>query len=273
MVDVVSLVIAVISLAGTIVSAGIAASVTLYTERWKRRSEAEKVIAKYRDPLLLASKDLQSRIYNIINNYLLYAYQGPRKDHVTIYTAFLVGQYLCWTYILRRQVQFLRFSTDESNNQRLNHVLNDIEEMLSTSRFEEASDGIHEQPVIDTDEALFSLWRSQQIAIGEVMTVRKDNELVCMGYAEFFEKFKTETTFKKWFEPITTDIDELAGPWLHGTRRPAPRLRRVQHLLMDLIDILDPHQLSYRADEYERAKPKALRCICTECERLHGSVL
>jgi hypothetical protein len=32
-----------------------------------------------------------------------------------LYTAFLVGQYFSWTFILRRQVQFMKFSTDDKN--------------------------------------------------------------------------------------------------------------------------------------------------------------
>jgi hypothetical protein len=32
-----------------------------------------------------------------------------------IYTAFLVGQYLAWTHILRLEAQFACFATEESN--------------------------------------------------------------------------------------------------------------------------------------------------------------
>ena len=110
MVDIIAIVIAVISLIGSIISAGITALVTLHSDRAKQLSESEKLVAKYRDPLLLASMDLQSRLYNILEqDFLFYYDDASRRDFVTLYTAFLVGQYFSWTYVLRRQVQFLRF--------------------------------------------------------------------------------------------------------------------------------------------------------------------
>ena len=92
MVDIVAIVIAVISLIGSAISAGITALVTLQSDRAKRLSESEKLVAKYRDPLLLASMELQSRLYNILEQDLLFYYDdASRRDFVTLYTAFLVG--------------------------------------------------------------------------------------------------------------------------------------------------------------------------------------
>jgi len=65
MVDVASIIVAVISLVGALVAAGFTAWFTYFSDERKRLSESEKLIAKYRDPLLLACQDLQSRLYNI----------------------------------------------------------------------------------------------------------------------------------------------------------------------------------------------------------------
>lgn len=136
----VSIVIAVIALAGTVISVGTSTWMTLHSEEHKRLSALEKVLAKYREPLLLAAQDLHSRIYNITENHLMLYYQRPdqhdpdstnRNDDLLRYTCFLFGQFFSWVYILRFETQFLCFVTD-SRNQEFIRSLNDIAITLST---------------------------------------------------------------------------------------------------------------------------------------------
>jgi hypothetical protein len=228
MVDVVSIIIAVISLVGSAVTAGITGLVTLHSDRAKRLSESEKLVSKYRDPLLLASKELQSRLYNILEtDFLVYHEDRSLRDLVTLYTAFLVGQYFSWTYILRRKVQFLRFSTDK-NNLKLVNTLEAIQDSFSSDKYGQ-------------EERFFMLWRGQQMAIGEIMTTKEDGELFCIGYSTFTDKFKNENVyFREWFNPITEGIAQLLEARSQHVQLPANRLRRLQHLMIDLINILDP---------------------------------
>src|ERR1700709_1421950 len=126
MVDVVSIVIAVVSLIGSLVAAGFTGWISFYIDQVKRRSESKALIHKYRDPLTLAAYDLQSRLWGLVQfNLLSYVEHEDKKDLVYVYTAFLIGQYFSWTYILRRQAQFLRFSTEKTNKQ-LNQILDTI---------------------------------------------------------------------------------------------------------------------------------------------------
>ena len=252
MIDIIAIVIAVISLIGSIISAGITALVTLHSDRAKQLSESEKLVAKYRDPLLLASMDLQSRLFNILEqDFLFYYDDASRRDFVTLYTAFLVGQYFSWTYILRRQVQFLRFSTDK-NNQKLSHTIEAIQSSFS-------SDGY------GSDEELFMLWRGQQMAIGEIMTVNEGGELLCTRYSTFVEKFKSEdVAFREWFDPIMEGITRLVEAQSGDGRLPANRLRRLQHLILDLVDILDPRRLGAGTMKRKRVSA-APSCECSGC--------
>jgi hypothetical protein len=185
MVDVASIVLAVVSLVGAIGAAAITGWFTFYSDYRKRLSESEKLVVKYRDPLLLAASDLQSRLFNIVDKGILNYFDAPhqrQRDILTIYTCFLVGQYFAWTNILRRQAQFLCFSTDKQNKQ--------LADTLATISYIFATDGEYgpEQP--------FLLWRGQQMAIGELMTIKEDNgegnELVCLGYAAFTKKLEDE---------------------------------------------------------------------------------
>lgn len=256
MVDVASIIISVISLAGALVSAGIAGWLNFYTDERKRLSESEKVISKYRDPLLLAAIDLQSRFYNIADQYLLSYIHGSedRKDTLLLYTPFVVGQFFSCGYILRRKAQFLRFSTDK-DNKALANMLDKIQGVFGSDGYGALG-------------ASFMLWRGEQMAIGELMTVKdkEDGELYCMGYAAFKHKWVHDESFRGWFHSIETGIPVLArASSQHHSMIPDHRLRRLQHLLLDLTNILDPKRLQLGGSRIRYCVPGAPECDCSTC--------
>lgn len=301
MVDVASIVIAVISLLGAILAASITSWFTYFSDERKRLSEAEKLIAKYRDPLLLAAQDLQSRLYNIADMGITKWLRGSaeQKDNLLLYTAFLVGQYLAWTHILRRKAQFLMFSTDK-HNKKLTKVLSGISYEFSTDKYNHSG-------------VPFMLWRGQQMAIGELMTTNEDDELLCMGYAAFYQKWmedgmvgemgnvtgtsyptldgergeeendefgnageadegdedgkdKWSGEFRPWFRSIIEGVTTIAiSRTEEHDRLPDQRVRRLQHLLLDLIHILDEKGLRSEA-RYTSPCHRAAICKCTICD-------
>jgi hypothetical protein len=225
MIDVVSIVIAVVSLIGSLIAAGFTGWITYYVDEVRRRADAKRLVAKYRDPLLLASLDLQSRIWNLVQqNLLVYHQDNNKRDLIYVYTAFLVGQFLSWTYILRREAQFLRFST-QKNNRKLARTL----EALTSTFGTDATEG----------QTPFMLWRGQQMAIGEIMTKGDGGQLYCIGYSTFYHKYQNEPDFRQWFIPIEKGIGWLVNAREQRDPVPTYRLRRLQHLLIDLIKILD----------------------------------
>ena len=60
-------------------------------------------------------------------------------------------------------------------------------------------------------------------------------QLYCMGFAAFAHKYDNDAEFKKWFQPIDTGIDLLAAAGKRGDTVANHRLRRLQHLLIDLV--------------------------------------
>jgi len=251
MVDVVSIIIAVVSLVGSLVAAGFTGWISFYIDQVKRRSETKALIHKYRDPLTLAAYDLQSRLWGLVQHNLLdYIENEDKKDLVYVYSAFLVGQYLSWTYILRRQAQFMRFSTDKTNKQ-LNQILDTITGEFSLDRHQ--------------GEDPFMLWRGQQMAIGEVMTLAEEQgQLYCMGFAAFANKYHDDPKFKKWFQPIETGIALLVDARARSNPVATYRLRRLQHLLIDLVLLLDPDRAS--SGQYKQLKVDAAHeCKCEKC--------
>jgi hypothetical protein len=251
MIDVVSIIIAVVSLLGSLAAAGFTGWISFYIDQVKRRSEAKALIHKYRDPLTLAAYDLQSRLWGLVqHNLLRYIEDEDKKDLVYVYTAFLVGQYLSWTYVLRRQAQFLRFSTDKTNKQ-LNQILDAITNEFSLDRHQ--------------GEDPFMLWRGQQMARGELMTLEEEQgQLYCMGFAAYSHKYHNDPEFKKWFQPIETGIALLVDANARGNSVATYRLRRLQHLLIDLVLLLDQERVA--SGGYKQLKVDAAHeCRCDKC--------
>ena len=144
------------------------------------------------------------------------------------------------------------------------------------------------------------LWRGQQIAIGEVMTINDGGEPMCIGYAAFHQKWRGKACeagkvtpesnsseapqvednknggedqgiiwdgeFRPWFRPIIDGVTEVAkAANERPTNVPDQRLRRLQHLLLDLINILDAKGLRSEA-KYTRPCHRAVICNCSKCK-------
>jgi hypothetical protein len=67
------------------------------------------------EPLARSANDLQSRLFNILRggalNFISHGNERERS-YMIDNTAFLIAQYLCWTEIIRRQVQFVNLEKD-----------------------------------------------------------------------------------------------------------------------------------------------------------------
>lgn len=120
--------------------------------------------------------------------------RSARRELIDHWAMYVIGQYLSWTWILRRKVQFLKFDTDDKT-EKLARILMSIQKAFSSS-----SQDPHNIPIM--------LWHVQQIAIGEIMSVvdESSKELVCMGFAEFSRRMASEEVefagFKQWFTPF-----------------------------------------------------------------------
>jgi hypothetical protein len=77
----------------------------------EQKGELERIMARFREPLGYAAFDLQSRLYNVLEQNLVSVYieRGDERSrsYVVNNTVFLVGQYFAWTEIIRKEIQFL----------------------------------------------------------------------------------------------------------------------------------------------------------------------
>lgn len=198
--------------------------------RHDKEAHIDELLARYRDPLLGAAFDLQSRLYNIVRLDFLEDYFGSKDPAARAYardsTLWLIGQYLGWTEILRREVQFLDLG-EVSANRHLQERLHRITQAFATD-----------------DEALgtvFRLFRGEQRAIGELMIRAPDanGHVACLGYADFTARYRTEP-MSSWFARLETDLAQIADmPY------DCPRLVLLQRALVDLVDLMDPDRVRY----------------------------
>jgi len=351
MLDIAAITVAVISLIGSMVATAITSWSMYNLDKRKSIRDAEALLRKYQDPLLLAARDLQSRLYNILfRGVLSFGDDGTTEEDETlyIYTAFLVGQYFAWIHIQRQQGQFMALTGEHKQLSRTKDVIkitNQISELLNTADLKTESDGSerlrdrtsrwwlrggrrfnsNQRDVEQMDvregnadqehdqryelERSFVLWRDHQRAIGEIMTekVGDTNELVCINYTKFLAEWREEGTVCTWLSPVSTAIERLVkdkfghdhaaerysrltrvNTMFRGNTMINPqtlcrgcavynlkkRLLRLQHLLVDLISLLDDEGLVGAGERSIRkggqlASPDANSCTCNLSQ--HGS--
>jgi hypothetical protein len=211
-------------------------------EQATKASLLEQVVNRYREPLLSAAFDLQSRIYNIVEgDFMVYLRSGneDEADYVMNSTLFVIAEYLGWVEALRRGIQFLDLGDVELTRDLANR-LQKIRGVFST----------------DSLPPPFRIFRGEQRAIGELMLKPSTDEPSTgavwhsMGYASFCATLKQEPTFANWFRQLIRDISGLAE---EPTPNPVRliRLINLQNALIDFINFLDdpplrfpPHMLS-----------------------------
>lgn len=194
--------------------------------RHERAARSEYLLARYSEPLVRAAYDLQSRLYNILRQRFLETYYG-HGAYAEASTLWLLGQYLAWVEVLRREVQLL----DLGDLRRTASLQNAL--FAVSSAF--ASDSI---PIRD-----FVVLRANQRAIGELMVVERtiDQQVRsdCMGYAEFVNRLR-DKAFADWFADLRHDLASFARG--KGSRL---RLIYLQRTLIDLVDLLDGDRIRF----------------------------
>ena len=188
-----------------------------------RAMEAEKIVARFREPLLRASYDLQSRLYNLLCQGFAERYIGRGNERERSYgienTAFLIAQYFAWVEIIRREVQFLDLG-DVARTRRLAKLQDDITHLWST----------------DNLPALFRVFAGDQRAVGERLIYETSKSLECVGYAAFLDLLQATPDRHELLHAIRDDVARLPSASTQERRR----LQVLQNALVDLLEFLDP---------------------------------
>jgi hypothetical protein len=195
-----------------------------------KAEQAEAVLSRYREPLLLAAENLHSRIFSIVNNKVLsnYLHSGDAdlERYGRDYTVYVLAEYLCWAEIIRRDLRFLDLGT-EAHNRDLVRKLENIQIAMADDALPRA----------------IRLFRGEQRAIGEMMMTPAGNTDAArsesLGYVQFCTRLDDDPVFAKWFRRLRDGMDDVAV----AAGEELARLVQVQHSLVDLIEFLDPQQL------------------------------
>jgi hypothetical protein len=188
-------------------------------------------VNRYQEPLVRAAYDLQSRLWNILRKAMLEDFPSVESSREWLYardsTAWLFGQYFGWLEILRREAQFLVLPAPDARRS-LQSALNTIAHICSSDH--------------EITDPTFQIFRSEQRALGECMIVDGTDaegrpRTSSMGYAFFVTELRrTDSDVAHWFAKLQADVAAAAE-----SDRGRERLRRLQHALIDLIDLIDPH--------------------------------
>jgi hypothetical protein len=152
-------------------------------ERNIRKLENNKLLQKYKDPLLQAARELFINIENIFkikNNFL-----KTDIDRKTLIFCFV--QFLCWVEIIRKNLIIM----DDINSSKffnLRDKLQDIQNCFNNNFVEDNK---------------FKINYAEQKAIGELMTENN----TCIKYTEFINKYHE---FYPWLIKLENYVNELS---------------------------------------------------------------
>jgi hypothetical protein len=208
-------------------------------EREQTKAEqAELLISRYREPLMLSAQSLQSRLFNAVRDEYLPVYlhheDEEERRYARDFTVYTLAEYLCWVEIIRRELRFLDLGAEESNRE-FTRLLLVVTNTMSNQVMPQTQ---------------FRLFRGQQRAIGELMmeTIPGTHHSDCITYPEFTRRLDEDPTFRTWFRRLLADVDVIADSDLDGNKR----IIKMQWALIDLIDFLDPDKVRLGADYREK---------------------
>jgi hypothetical protein len=203
-------------------------------ERLKDAAQRQREISSFSEPLARSAYDLQSRLYNILRQSLVNIYLVRGNDRERSYvinnTVFLIGQYLCWTELVRREIQFI-----------------DLGESSRTRELLRLQDSIYAQWGTDRQPPLLRIFAGEQRAIGEALIQAGAHGRECMGYGEFLKAF--DTGVNPLIDALRADVMSLDS----GLPQATERLTILQHALIDLLEMLDPAYLRFPGDRRSKA--------------------
>jgi hypothetical protein len=194
-----------------------------------RRMEVEELAMRYRIPLMHAAFDLQSRLYNICRLRFLQRFSADtssaqEREYAIDNTLYLIGQYLCFSEIIRRGMLFV---SDRRQDRAFTEAMERVRDWFAST---------------ETDDRTLCLFRGEQRAVGEVMLVESaklfpgDPRWDCLGYATFVKSLQ-DPDVERWFGSLRQSLETLTSDLEHHDQR----LKELQHALLDLLTLLDPN--------------------------------
>ncbi|KAF2833108.1 hypothetical protein CC86DRAFT_365084 [Ophiobolus disseminans] len=264
---IVSIVIAVISVLGTLIVAFVghvtakkqeAARHDLarrLEEMKEKRQEARDLAAltaKYSQPLMVAAYELQARLYELLEYPISKEHLETQEglEDIKIFTCYRFAVLLAWTHILKSKAQYFSFTTD-TNLRKIGDLVLRVNEEFDRRR---GNDGQN-----------VGVWPGSRVLVSERMiktaTHEKEVPLDTMvrGYNEFRRDW--DTLFKSPMGYFCQWIDDMLLARKEGQEHKDDALRCTQHNLVDMVQHLDNNELY----PHLRRAEEPWFCDCTRC--------
>ena len=206
------------------------------TERNERKLENFKLLQKFKDPLLQASRELYFFIVNIfkIKQSLL---DNDIQKKTLIYS---FAKFFCWKEIIRDNLIIM----DDIES---NHFFNLRNNLMNVQK---QFNNLH---ICDSK---FKLSSSEQKAIGEIMIENNS----CIKYTDFILNYNK---YKHWFLVLEKDIDEMSKniynfkPCIPDKKKPLMYYNNLERFCQNLFD---PHEWVSINYFNEPKNNKCIRC-------------
>ena len=215
-----------------------------------RLAEKEQLTSAFRDPLLHAAYDLQSRMFNIARQGFLQVYwssgDARQKQYATENTLFLIAQYLGWTELVRQELRFIALKAD-SETQKLRSLQDQLYSIFQTDRH----------------GANFQIFAGDQRAIGELMIVPSVAPARILGYGAFL--ISRPSALEQWLGPLRDDLVALAS----GPQPQDQRLTEVQRTLVSVLELLDEGGVYFPQDKRTRLWRSQYRSVWRAGDTAH----
>lgn len=244
--DTVSLVSAVVSVAGAVVTVTLGGLFEWRRQHSDREQARRDRVSRYRDPLLQAAAALQARLNNAVallsGRPVTQIAPGTarQEEYNRLESLYRFAVYQGWVHILFQEAGFLDMGSRRRNRR--------LVELLAAVRSAIAGH--------DDDGRTGVLQGGEQELLGELM-VKPDGSdqarLRCLGYMEFRTKLESDPEYAQRFQPVLDYIDGLATDPVAGRWR----LTTAHNALIELIDFLDPHRV-WVMGERDRLSPPAV---------------
>lgn len=237
----------------------------------KRRQRVEEKVRKYSYPLLQAASDVELRIQTLLDKGIRTDWlkssiikelehgrgflEDPCKGlgYFFLSTVYVFARYFAWVEILRREAGFLDFPHGKKSTDfyGILHRINNAFRYTGLWRADDVKLRVKD---------CTALYRHVQSAIGEIMIVERNNELNCISFREFVDKYKDagNAQFRFWlrnlmnyFEDLSdVDIEKIDQVLTERGEYRVLRLIAIQYWYFKLVQFLDPKfQKVQRRDE------------------------
>ncbi len=226
-------------------------------ERWKQHQALEQVYQKFRDPLLLAAREMATRTVEILQHYPT-VYLTERaltsrplrqtdnsiddpyfQRYKLISTAYRLSAFLGWLELYRQEITFLNSGNNE-HAKALELAVAHIRSDLADGQLNMAEDWLEWKDTL--------VFREELRAIGESMIEARGTTRTVMGYGCYCEHLESQTqsAVLRWSPVVMNFFLELESK---GKDFRKIRLKRIVVHVVELMQLLDGSSIeSYLLD-------------------------